>query len=546
MNANLVAASNVPVSGVPDDSGRASSAKGRAETKPSQCFADSRLLAEFRRPAKTDKAGDETPLSGLSRGGTSQSAQTVGHSLAAKRSLSANGPCAQGKSAGLDSVEHEQCLGQEAPVLPWIALTAASNKVAAAMPTQTLSGNGVDPALRMGSPTRRVDSVGSTSQLANTSTLSTERQGKLSNVLPVQSAKAASTPIAQPAQEQNVARQSESGRESSETIPGVKQREVPSAKSKSITTELSMTRQGSSGQVEKDASSAGVTGVSSSSKPRSIAGEFLEKLSPKADGTAENTAKPQAIGDKPSASSPSKPGLDTQADSRSSSSNPNGTTNPRQLDVGDSVASGTSTKDLNIFKDKDVSVSQKENVSAAGSSPIRLSATSADAVKVPQNPNPAPTSQSIAEQIAESVSGSTSRSDGNIVVRLNPPELGTVVLKFQQQSDEVNGLLEVSKSQTKYEIEQVLPQILRSLQDGGIQIKKLEVVLMDQTGVTADKGQTGNGPSAGPESGQHGFRHEDAAGPVQPLSTWLADARSGAEALEPQMQLGHNRIDMLA
>jgi flagellar hook-length control protein FliK len=365
-------------------------------------------------------------------------------------------------------------------------------------------------------------------------------------VLPVQSAKAASIPIAQPAQEQSVAKQSQTGRESSEIILNVKEREAPSTKSKSVTTQLSMTRQGSSGEVEKGASSPPSAAVSLPSKPQEIAGGFLPKLPQDTGRTAEDTTKPQETGDKPSASSPSKPRLDTQADSKPSSGNPNDTTNQRQLDVGDSAGSVTSAKGLNISKDRDGSVNQKENVSAAGSSPIRLSATSADAVKVPQNLNPAPTSQSIAEQIAESVSGSTARGDGNIVVRLNPPELGTVVMKFQQEGDEVNGLLEVSKSQTKYEIEQVLPQILRSLQDGGIQIKKLEVVLMDQSGVTADKGQTGNGPSAGPESGQHGFGHGDAADPAQPLISWLADERSDAQALEPKMQLGQSRIDMLA
>jgi flagellar hook-length control protein FliK len=70
--------------------------------------------------------------------------------------------------------------------------------------------------------------------------------------------------------------------------------------------------------------------------------------------------------------------------------------------------------------------------------------------------------------------------DRQITVRLHPPELGTVFVKFQEQDSRITGILEVSKTQTRLEIEQALPQITRNLTDCGIQIKRLEVVLSDE------------------------------------------------------------------
>ena len=60
---------------------------------------------------------------------------------------------------------------------------------------------------------------------------------------------------------------------------------------------------------------------------------------------------------------------------------------------------------------------------------------------------------------------------------MNPPELGKVSVKFQEQGGELTGTLEVSKAQTRTEIEQVLPEIIRSLADSGVAIKRIEVVL---------------------------------------------------------------------
>jgi flagellar hook-length control protein FliK len=87
-------------------------------------------------------------------------------------------------------------------------------------------------------------------------------------------------------------------------------------------------------------------------------------------------------------------------------------------------------------------------------------------------------STQISKQITESIQNTTIRQDGEkqITVRLNPPELGSVIIKFSEKNSELTGALEVSKSQTKYEIEQALPEIIRSLSESGIQLRKIDVV----------------------------------------------------------------------
>jgi flagellar hook-length control protein FliK len=88
-------------------------------------------------------------------------------------------------------------------------------------------------------------------------------------------------------------------------------------------------------------------------------------------------------------------------------------------------------------------------------------------------------SADIGRQILESVQSSMSRqsAEHQITVRLNPPELGKVLIRFQQQENELTGLMEVNKAQTRFEIEQALPQIIRNLADCGIHIRRLEVTL---------------------------------------------------------------------
>jgi len=144
--------------------------------------------------------------------------------------------------------------------------------------------------------------------------------------------------------------------------------------------------------------------------------------------------------------------------------------------------------------------------------------------------NAAPT---ISDQIIESISNSSLKYDKQIVIRLNPPELGRVLARFQEQSNEITGILQVSKTQTRYEIEQALPHITRALADSGVQIKRLEVVLTDQADRQPDRHEL---PDSG-SSPQH--RHTHADNPNNAANEWFPDAPTGAYQDTTEFQARH-------
>jgi flagellar hook-length control protein FliK len=106
----------------------------------------------------------------------------------------------------------------------------------------------------------------------------------------------------------------------------------------------------------------------------------------------------------------------------------------------------------------------------------------AKADNLPTQTSPSDVSESITKQILESIHNHSSQQSGSqqITIRLNPPELGKVFIQFEEQENQITGLLQVSKAQTRYEVEQALPHIIQNLADSGIQIKRLEVMLTDQ------------------------------------------------------------------
>jgi flagellar hook-length control protein FliK len=87
----------------------------------------------------------------------------------------------------------------------------------------------------------------------------------------------------------------------------------------------------------------------------------------------------------------------------------------------------------------------------------------------------------IREQISLAVQGSLKQGQQQITINLNPPELGRVTIKFTESNHELTGLLETENSQTRAEIRQAIPDIIRSLEESGINIKRLDVMLSDSS-----------------------------------------------------------------
>lgn len=125
---------------------------------------------------------------------------------------------------------------------------------------------------------------------------------------------------------------------------------------------------------------------------------------------------------------------------------------------------------------------------------LSSSTKGAKALDIQAQTSPNNVSADVSKQILESIHSSISQEGRNqqITVQLNPPELGKVLIQFQEQDQNITGFLEVSKTQTRIEIEQAIPQIVRDLQDSGIQIRRLDIVLSqeEQAGQEALRDQT--------------------------------------------------------
>ena len=155
--------------------------------------------------------------------------------------------------------------------------------------------------------------------------------------------------------------------------------------------------------------------------------------------------------------------------------------------------------------------------------------------------------QGVGEQILDSMRASLARGENQLLIRLHPPELGSVVVRFREESGHISGLLEVSKSETRREIEQALPEVLRNLQEAGVEVRKLDVVTSDQPQRQFGKGQ----PQQDASPQQHGSGQEQEYPQASSQARWPqtgtsypTDAQEGP-AVDPQMNTAPGRIDML-
>lgn len=86
------------------------------------------------------------------------------------------------------------------------------------------------------------------------------------------------------------------------------------------------------------------------------------------------------------------------------------------------------------------------------------------------------------EQISQSVTAASQQLNRQITIRLNPPELGKLSVKFTQAGSGLTGLIEASNPRTRADINQQIPEILRSLEQAGVSVKRIDVTLSDLPG----------------------------------------------------------------
>jgi flagellar hook-length control protein FliK len=154
--------------------------------------------------------------------------------------------------------------------------------------------------------------------------------------------------------------------------------------------------------------------------------------------------------------------------------------------------------------------------------------------------------QDVGEQILSSVHASLARADKQVQIRLDPPELGSVLVRLSEQGDQIRGFLEVSRDETRREIEQALPQVLKGLQDAGVQVRRLEVVVSDQPdrGVGREQSQQDAWTQQQQQhSDQQGYRPQSTSVMNWPAQTGFPQDPTGRDRL--QAQGVQDRIDML-
>lgn len=125
------------------------------------------------------------------------------------------------------------------------------------------------------------------------------------------------------------------------------------------------------------------------------------------------------------------------------------------------------------------------NVVSARPDSMTNAVSSTENVQIPQSPG-----RQVAETIREQLAMPAPQSE--IQMTLNPPELGKIRISFQQNNQEITGLLEVEKLRTRADLQKELPQVLLSLQNAGVQIRRLDVVMQNPNDNPSPDQQFGN------------------------------------------------------
>lgn len=154
--------------------------------------------------------------------------------------------------------------------------------------------------------------------------------------------------------------------------------------------------------------------------------------------------------------------------------------------------------------------------------------------------------RTVGQQILDSVQASMAHGDREIAVRLQPPELGTITVRVREQDDHLEGTVEVGQSDTRREIERALPEVVRGLQEAGIQIRRLEVTGGDSPGQDLGRGLLQqDGWSGHNSSGQNRDHLPTPHSPwSQEAASYSVPARGSAET-DRSTHVPAGRIDLL-
>jgi len=140
----------------------------------------------------------------------------------------------------------------------------------------------------------------------------------------------------------------------------------------------------------------------------------------------------------------------------------------------------------------------------------------------------------VAGQVAESIRASGSPTDRQILVNLNPPELGQVRIVLRTEADGIHGVIRAEEAATLSKLQQEAAPLVARLSADGIEIRRLDFGLTEQqSGHQADTGAAFRDGQAEADAwaGEHGPRSGgsgDASGAASGGSEGAAEADGGA------------------
>jgi flagellar hook-length control protein FliK len=153
---------------------------------------------------------------------------------------------------------------------------------------------------------------------------------------------------------------------------------------------------------------------------------------------------------------------------------------------------------------------------------------------------------SVREQVSNFIQSSYQPGgQQQISFRLNPANLGSVTVNFQENAEGITGTLHVNQTQTKDEIQRAIPEMIRNLGEAGIHIKKLEVVLTNQQSYDNAKDQSFNASQNGNPSQQNQPESGQTSGGTN-QNQWKTNIANSGKFDQQQGYHTDKSIDMLA
>lgn len=151
------------------------------------------------------------------------------------------------------------------------------------------------------------------------------------------------------------------------------------------------------------------------------------------------------------------------------------------------------------------------------------------------------TTGDVADQVAESIRASGAPTGRQIVVQLQPPDLGRVRIVFRSEGDAVRGVVRVDNPETLSRLEREAAPLMARLASSGIDVRRLDMMLSDSQG----DDMTQNPAFREGQGRQNGWVAEDPSG--HSSGDAFADAgqtTAGSEAADPGAGIGGGAINV--